>query len=38
MSEFVQCISKCIQEMIISDMQQSDSISLVVDESTDISV
>ena len=37
-SEFVQCISKCIQEMITSDMQQSDSISLVVDESTDISV
>ena len=38
MSEFVQCIAKCIQETIISDMQQSDSISLMVDESTDVSV
>ena len=38
MSEFVQCLCKCIQEDVISDMQQSDSIALMVDESTDISV
>ena len=37
MSEIVQCLCKCIQD-VISDMQQSDSIALMVDESTDISV
>ena len=38
MCEFVQCLSKCIQEKVTSDMLQSDSISLMVDESTDVSV
>ena len=37
MGEFFQCLSKCIQENVISDMLQSDSISLMV-ESSDISV
>ena len=38
MFEFVQCLSKCIQENVISYMLQCDSISLMVDESTNISV
>ena len=38
MSEFIQCLSKCIQEDIVSKMQQSDTISLMVDESTDVSI
>ena len=36
MSESIQCSSKCID--IIIKMQQSDTISLMVDESTDVSI
>ena len=37
MGVFVQCLSKCIKD-VVSDMLESDSISLMVDRSTDISV
>lgn len=38
MLEFIQCIAKCVQEDGITDMKESESFSLIVDESTDVSV
>ena len=37
-AEFVECLSSTIQENVLSKMHQSKSISIMVDESTDVSV
>ena len=38
MSEFVQCLARCIQEDVIAKMRGSDTVRLMIDESTDVSI